>query len=36
MTGIIACSLIVIGMVIVTNSKRAMAFFEKLANKLGW
>lgn len=36
MTGIIACSLIVIGMAIITNSKRAMAFFERLADKLGW
>lgn len=36
MTGIIACASIVILMAIVTNSKRAMAFFEKLANKLGW
>nr|DAR34966.1 MAG TPA: REase-2 Restriction endonuclease fold toxin 2 [Caudoviricetes sp.] len=36
MEGVIACSLIVIGMAIVTNSKRAMAFFERLADKLGW
>ena len=36
MEGVIACSMIVIGMAIVTNSKRAMAFFERLANKLGW
>lgn len=36
MTGIIACSIIVVGMAIITNSKKAMAFCEKLADKLGW
>lgn len=36
MTGIIACVSIVVLMAIVTNSKRAMAFFERLADKLGW
>nr|DAK36344.1 MAG TPA: Glutaminase [Caudoviricetes sp.] len=36
MEGIIACSMIVVGMAIITNSKKAMAFCEKLANKLGW
>ena len=36
MEGIIACSMVVIGMVIITNSKKAMAFCEKLADKLGW
>lgn len=36
MSGVIVCITIVIGMAIVCNSKKAMAFFERLADKLGW
>lgn len=36
MSGIIACASIVILTAIVINSEKALAFFERLANKLGW
>lgn len=36
MTGVIVCASIVILTAIVINSDKALAFFERLANKLGW